>query len=43
VEPSGDKKDFTKENMRSFYVAIDLSWVMRGDFNKILYGAKKQG
>ena len=42
-EPSGDRKHLTWQYLRSLHAAVDLPWVMVGDFNEILYSDEKEG
>jgi hypothetical protein len=42
-EPSSDRKHSSWDYLRSLHTAIDLPWIVMGDFNEILYSAEKEG
>ncbi|XP_051221114.1 uncharacterized protein [Lolium perenne] len=42
-EPSSDTKHLSWDYIRSLHAAIDLPWIMVGDFNEIRYSNEKEG
>jgi hypothetical protein len=42
-EPSSDRKHLSWDYLRSLHTAIDLPWIVMGDFNEILYSTEKEG
>ena len=42
-EPSGERKHLTWQYIRELHAAVDLPWLLAGDFNEILYSHEKEG
>jgi hypothetical protein len=42
-EPSTDRKHLSWDYLRSLHAAVDLPWLVMGDFNEILYSNEKEG